>query len=83
MPRANALSCGDFGKPALIFSQSGTIDLRMPEMDHAGSKQPVLASNTSVQQAHNDIGIFLAPAAIVGVESIDAIEVGAPDGEVA
>ena len=26
---------------------------------------------------------FPAPAAIVGIESIDAIEVGAPDGEVA
>ena len=36
-----------------------------------------------MQQAHDDVGILLAPAAVVGVEAVDAVEIGAPDREIA
>ena len=55
----------------------------MPEMDHTGRKQTILATDTGMQQTRNDIGILLAPAAIVGIESVYANKVRSPYSEVA
>src|ERR1039458_3451999 len=55
----------------------------MPEMDDAGGAGAVLAPHPGMQQPHDDVGILLAPAAEVGVETVDAIEIGPPDGEIA
>ena len=74
---------GNFSKPALVLCQKGPIGLGMPEMDHAGCKQAVLATHAGVQETRNDIGILLAPATIVGVETVDAIKIRSPYGEVA
>ena len=52
-------------------------------MQHAGREHAVLAPHAGVQQAHDDVGILLAPAAVIGVEAVDPLEIGAPDREVA
>src|SRR5262249_36837474 len=40
-------------------------------------------TGAGMQQTRNNIGILLAPAAIVVVETVDAIKIRPPDGEVA
>ena len=52
-------------------------------MQHPGSKSPVLALHTGMQQAHDEIGILQAPAGIRAIESIDMIEVVPRYGEIA
>ena len=73
----------NFSKLAFILGQLRAVGLGMPEMDHAGCKHAVLAADAGMQQAHDDIGIFLAPATIVGIKTVDAIKIGPPNGEVA
>src|SRR5664280_485966 len=55
----------------------------MPEMDDAGRKGAILAAHAGMQQPHDDVGILLAPAAKVGVERVDAIEIGSPNSQIA
>src|SRR5262249_51944243 len=55
----------------------------MPQMDDAGGEASVLAPQAAMQQADQQIGILAAPAAEGGVESVDPLEIGAPDGEIA
>ena len=45
-------------------------------MDHAGRKNAVLATDAGMKKPDDNVGIFLAPAAVVGIESVDAIEIG-------
>ena len=52
-------------------------------MQDAGGESAVLAPHAGAQQAHDDIGILLAPAAIFRVEAIDAIEIPTPDRQIA
>src|ERR1017187_248291 len=81
--RADAVAGDDGGELAFILRQRQAIKLGMPEMDDAGGAGAVLAPHPGMQQPHDDVGILLAPAAEVGVETIDAIEIGPPDGEIA
>src|ERR1019366_5323125 len=46
-------------------------------------KTALLAAPAGMQQPHDDVGILLAPAAKVGVESVDAIEIGSPNSQIA
>ena len=70
-------------KLAFILRQPRAVGLGVPQMQHAGRKHAVLAPHAGVQQARDEIGIFFAPAAVVGVEAVDPIEVGAPDRKIA
>ena len=71
------------GEPLLIVCQPGAIGLGMPQMQHAGREGAVLAPHAGVQQPDQQIGILLAPAAEARIEAIDAVEIGAPDREIA
>ena len=55
----------------------------MPQVQHARRIGAVLAADASVQEPHQQIGVLLAPAAEACIEAVDAIEVGAPDREIA
>src|SRR5262245_48525754 len=55
----------------------------MPQMDDAGGEAPILAPQAAMQQADQQIGILAAPAAEAGVETVDPLEIGAPDGKIA
>src|SRR5512135_2974642 len=55
----------------------------MPQMQDAGCEHAVLAAHAGMQQPHDKVGILLAPAVVVGIETIDAIEIGAPDRKIA
>src|SRR2546421_4642891 len=55
----------------------------MPKMQHAGRKCPILAAHAGMQESDQQIGILQTPAAEYAVESIDAIEVAAPDRQIA
>src|ERR1044071_559646 len=52
-------------------------------MNHSRREYSVLAAHASVQQANEDVGVFLAPAAVVGIEAVDTVEVAAPNREIA
>ena len=52
-------------------------------MQNVGGKSPVLAAHAGVKQTHDKIGVFQSPTGVGGVEPVDAIEVGAADGEIA
>src|ERR1035437_1871701 len=81
--RAAPVAGDDFGELAFILGQRRTIEFGMPEMDDAGRKGAILAAHAGMQQPHDDVGILLAPAAKVGVESVDAIEIGSPNSQIA
>ena len=55
----------------------------MPKVEHAGRERPILAAEASVQQANDDIGIVLAPSAVVRIEAVNAIEIRLPNTKVA
>ena len=55
----------------------------MPKVEHAGRECPFLAAEASVQQANDDIGIVLAPSAVVRIEPVNAIEIRLPNIKVA
>src|SRR5262245_47493731 len=55
----------------------------MPEMEYAGREAAVLAVDARAQQADQEIGILKAPPDIVAVEAVHAIQIRAPDREVA
>ena len=52
-------------------------------MDHAGGKNAVLAADAGMKKTGDNVGVFLSPAPIIRVESVDTIEIGSPDGEIA
>gem|GEM_PF-6860374 len=80
--RPDTIAGGNLGKLVLVFRQLRAIGFGMPEMDHARRKHAFLAAYPRVQQAYDDIRIFLAPASVVGIKPVDAIEVGTPDCEI-
>src|ERR1700688_1889933 len=81
--RAYAAAGDDLGELALVLRQTRTIGLHMPKMQYADREHAVLAADTGTQQAYQEIGILFAPAAVIGVEAVDPIEVGAPDRKIA
>jgi hypothetical protein len=44
-------------------------------MQHAGREIPVLCAARPLQETHQKIGILAAPSIIVGIETVDAVEI--------
>ena len=83
-PRANIVAGDRYRKACARSPAIGERSAScVPEMQDAGGERAVLAAHAGMQQAHDDIGIFLAPAAVVGVEAVDTVEIGPPDREIA
>src|SRR5262245_8639937 len=81
--RARAVAVQYLIEPRVVRGQLRSIRLRVPQMDDTGGEAPVLTPQAAMQQADQQIGILAAPATEAGVEAVDPIEVGAPDGEIA
>src|SRR5262249_54339357 len=81
--RLHAIARQHLREPRLVLRQLGAVGLRVPEMDDAGREPPVLAAHAGMQQPDQQVGILAAPAAKAAVESVDPLEVGAPDREIA
>ncbi len=67
---------------AFILGERAAVGFAVPKMKHARREDAVFAPHTGMQQAHDDIGILLTPAAIGGVEAVDAIKIGAPNSQI-
>src|SRR4051794_21894993 len=80
---AYPVASDDRVQPRAVRRQRRAILRRVPQMQHAGRKRAVLASNTGMQEPDQQIRILQAPAAERAVKSVDAIEVAAPDREIA
>src|SRR4051812_5316708 len=55
----------------------------MPEVNDAGGKAPILAAQSAMQQANQQIRVLAAPSAETGVETIDPIDIRTPDRKIA
>src|SRR5262249_46279679 len=81
--RAFTLALQHGSEPPIIGGPMRTVDLRMPEMNDAGRKAPILAAWTAAQQSDQQIGARPAPTGERSVEPVDPLETGAPNGEIA
>src|SRR5436305_11276597 len=70
-------------KPRIVGGQLRTVGLFVPEVNDAGGEAPILASQSAMQEANQQIGILAAPAIEAGVETVDPIEIAAPDRKIA
>src|SRR5579871_1379671 len=68
---------------AVIFRKAGAIGLRVPEMQDAGCKPAVLATNAGPDETDEQIGVLPAPTAERGVEPVDLFEIRTPERHVA
>src|SRR6202158_4778457 len=55
----------------------------MPQMQHASSKSSILATHAGAQKTNDEIGILQTPTDKGIIETVDAIEIAARDGQVA
>src|SRR5437016_2692113 len=78
----HAIRTDDFIQPPLVGGDPRSIGLRMPQMQHAGRKAPILASRTAANEAHNDVGILSSPSVERGVETVDPNKVFAPNRKI-
>src|SRR5262245_26103896 len=81
--RARAVAVQYLIEPRIVGGQLRPVRVRVPQMDDAGGEAPVLAPQAAMQQTDQQIGILAAPAAEAGVEAVDPLEIGTPDGEIA
>jgi hypothetical protein len=81
--RAYAVALQHRIEPRVIRSQLRAIDLRVPEVDDAGRKATVLATQATTQQSDQQVGILAAPTAEASIEPVDALEIGAPNRKIA
>ena len=52
-------------------------------MQHTGREHTILAAHPSMKQTDEKIRIFSAPAAIGGIEAVDAVKIGSPNAQIA
>ena len=52
-------------------------------MQHAGCEISVFAAHVRMQEPHQQIGILTAPAVMIGIETVDAVEIASPNSKVA
>ena len=69
--RDHAATDANVVKLAIVVRQPGAIGSRMPKMQHAGREHAVLAPHARMQEPHQQVGIFPAPALIGAVEAVD------------
>ena len=62
-------------EPRLISGKARAVGLRMPQMQHAGGKAPVLAPDAGADHADHDIGVLEPPAREGRLESVHAFEI--------
>src|ERR1019366_8475819 len=60
---------------ALVVRQSRPLAFRMPQVQHAGCKAPVLTPHAAADEPNEEIGILQPPAGEGGIEAIDALEI--------
>jgi len=75
LPRTDAIAGGNPGEFPLILRQLRSISCSVPKVEHAGRERPILAAEAGMQQANDDVGIFLAPSAVVRIEAVNVIEI--------
>ena len=68
---------------ALVVRKSRPLAFRMPQVQHAGCKAPVLAPHAAAQESNEEVGILKPPAGEGGIEAIDALKVIAKASHVA
>ena len=85
MPRdgTHARSAHDLVEFRLVGIKLRAVVFWMPKMQNVGGKPSVLAAHAGVKQTYDKIGVFQSPTDVGGIEPIDAIEIGAGDGEIA
>src|SRR5712691_4616217 len=83
LPRPHALAVQQIRELPLVLGQPRAVGFGMPEMQHAGRETAVLAQHAAADQAYEDVGILATPAREGGVETVDLVEVAAPERHVA
>src|SRR5579863_7205882 len=68
---------------ALVVRKSRPLAFRMPQVQHAGCKAPVLAPHAAAQKPDKEVGILQPPAGEGGIEAIDAFKIIAKTSHVA
>jgi hypothetical protein len=78
-----AIAGQNIGKFVFVACQLRAFRLGMPEMDHTRGKYAVLPADAGVKKPGDNVGVFFSPAAVIGIEAVDTIEIGPPDGKIA
>ena len=60
---------------ALVVRKSRPLAFRMPQVQHAGCKAPVLAPHAAADEPNEEIGILQPPAGEGRIEAIDPFEI--------
>src|SRR3954466_13136445 len=81
--RADTIRLQQIIEPGAVGGKLRAVSFPVPQMQHAGGKTPVLAPHAGMEKTDCKIGVFQAPAIETGIKAVDAVEVGARDGQIA